>query len=360
MKLITETKKLAATLKELLAVTDRKTTIPILSCCLVNAKAQTLAASNLELSLTVPFDAEFANGKGGERAALPLKKLTELSARLEPGEIKLESLENHWVRVTSGGAKAKLVGMAPENFPELPRPNGKGPRVKLPLASLTKVARLVMPCITEEESRYTLRGALLEANGSVLRMVATDGHRLALAETACAEKVEPVLIPKDALNVLSRLEGEAVEFSHDDVNLFFDVEGTLLTARKLTGQFPSYSAVLPQAKDANVRVKVAAAVLEAALARTIPMVDVRNHAVRVSVSAGAVKLSTASADYGEFEESVPAETSGALTIGFNAAYLADGLKLAEGDVTIEMKDENSAALCTTGAGFQYVIMPMRA
>ena len=161
-------------------VVERKTTIPILSNLLVEAKGNRLniTATDLELSIRTSCEAKVKKEGAG---TIPAKKLLELVRLLPEGEIKVKLLENHWVEIVSDRKKYKLVGMAKENFPALPAMPHTLVKISAPvmesLIAKTKFA------ISMEESRYTLNGGLLILKPDSLAMVATDGHRLALAET---------------------------------------------------------------------------------------------------------------------------------------------------------------------------------
>src|SRR5256714_8742092 len=159
---------------------ERKTTIPILSNLLIEAKGSQLniPATDRELSIRTSGDAKVKKEGAGP---IPAKKLLELVRLLPEGEIKVKLLENHWVEIVSEKTKYKLVGMAKENFPTLPAMPHSMVKISAPvLESLIAKTKFA---ISMEESRYTLNGGLLILKPDTLAMVATDGHRLALAET---------------------------------------------------------------------------------------------------------------------------------------------------------------------------------
>src|SRR5437016_2300421 len=232
-------------------VVERKTTIPILSHLLCEAKGNrvTLTATDLELSIRTSCEAKIKKEGAG---TIPAKKLLELVRLLPEGEIKVKLLENHWVEIVSEKKKYKLVGMAKENFPALPvMPHTL---VKIPATILENLIRKTKFAISMEESRYTLNGGLLILKPDTLAMVATDGHRLALAETdhklTGLNGEVKVLIPKKAMDEVEKLAGVAgseaqIEFAKDESHLFFQVNHRLLISRILTGQFPNYEAVIP-------------------------------------------------------------------------------------------------------------------
>jgi DNA polymerase III subunit beta len=351
-------------------VVERKTTIPILSNLLVEAKGNrlTITATDLELSVRTSCDAKVKKEGAG---TIPAKKLLELVRLLPEGEIKFKLLDNHWVEIVSEKKKYKMVGMAKENFPALPAmPHTL---VKIPAAVLESLIGKTKFAISMEESRYTLNGGLLILKPDTLAMVATDGHRLALAETdqklAGLNGEVRVLIPKKAMDEVEKLSAAAgaddaqMEFAKDESHLFFQVGHRLLISRILTGQFPNYEAVLP--RENNKTVVLERAELTDAVRRVSQLADQRSHAVKLAVSPEGVEISASSPEYGEAKESIEKEYKGdAIAIGFNSSYLLDFLAAAaEGPISIELKDEQSAGqmrpLADESYRYRYVIMPMR-
>src|ERR1700687_768421 len=292
-------------------VVERKTTIPILSNLLVEAKGDRLNinATDLELSIRTSFEAKIKKEGAG---TIPAKKLLELVRLLPEGEIKVRLLENHWVEIVSDRKKYKLVGMAKENFPALPAMPHTLVKISAPvmesLIAKTKFA------ISMEESRYTLNGGLLILKPDTLAMVATDGHRLALAETD--QKLAGIngemkrVIPQKAMDEVEKLSGAAgsdahIEFAKDESNLFFQIGHRLLISRILTGQFPNYEAVLP--RENNKTVVLERAELTDAVRRVSQLADQRSHAVKFAVSKEGIEISASSPEYGEAKENIDKE-----------------------------------------------------
>src|SRR5258708_7618127 len=218
---------------------------------------------------------------------IPAKKLLELVRLVPEGEIKFKLLDNHWIEVVSEKKKYKLVGMAKENFPALPAmPHVL---VKIPATVLEGLISKTKFAISMEESRYTLNGGLMILKPDTLAMVATDGHRLALAETdhklAGLNGEVKVLIPKKAMDEVEKLSSGAgseaqMDFAKDESHLFFQVGHRLLISRILTGQFPNYEAVLP--RDNNKSVVLERAELSDAVRRVSQLADQRSHAVKMA------------------------------------------------------------------------------
>ena len=350
-------------------VVERKTTIPILSNLLCEAKGNrlTITATDLELSIRTSCEAKIKKDGAG---TIPAKKLLELVRLLPDEEIRFKLLENHWVQITCDRRNYKLVGMSKDNFPQLPEfPHAL---VKIPAKLLAAVIARTTFAISLEESRYTLNGALLVVKPASLTMVATDGHRLAMVEID--HKFEGlsaetrVLVPKKAMNEVQRLAAESsddavVEFAQDESHLFFQFGGRLLTCRKLTGQFPNYEAVLP--RDVNKTVALERNEFQDALRRVSQLADQRSHAVKFVLAKEGLEISASSPEYGEAKEAIEKDYKGEpISIGFNAQYLLDFLAAApDGPISFELKDEQSAGqlrpLGDDSSRYRYVVMPMR-
>ena len=350
-------------------VVERKTTIPILSNLLIEAKDSSIVITATDLELSIRTSCEAKVKKEGV-ATIPAKKLLELVRLLPDGEIRFKLLENHWVQMTCDRKTYKLVGMSKDNFPALP--NFPHALVKIPARILADVIAKTTFAISLEESRYTLNGALFVLKPASLTMVATDGHRLAIVETD--HKLEGfssetrVLVPKKAMTEVQRLASNAgddaqIEFAQDESHLFFQFGPRLLTSRKLTGQFPNYEAVLP--RDANKTVVIERGELQDALRRVSQLADQRSRAVKFVLAKEGVEISASSPEYGEAKEVIEKEFSGdPITIGFNAQYMLDFLAAAaDGPISFELKDEQSAGqlrpLADEASRYRYVVMPMR-
>jgi len=364
----------AELLKELTAtqgVVERKTTIPILSNFLFEASGDRLSitATDLDLSLRTSCPAKV---KKEGACTIPARKLYDYVKLLPDGDITIRLLENHWVNIRSGRSNTKMVGMARSNFPSLPAFPAAGV-VKISATVLRTMIAKTIFAISNEESRYTLNGALMVLKPEAIIMVATDGHRLAHIENQ-HEKFEGVsgemrtLVPKKAMAELSTLLQDGVdliEFAKDESTLFFRIGGRLLTSRQLTGQFPNFEAVLP--RDNTKSVLVRCEDINAAIQRVAQFADERSGAIRLRLDKNEIKVSSSSSETGESEDSIETNYSGdSVTIGFNSQYLLDFLKAANtGDVRFEFKDPQSAGQLRpedapdSNFKYRYVVMPMR-
>jgi DNA polymerase-3 subunit beta len=360
-------------LRELTAtqgVVERKTTIPILSNYLFEAGGDklSLTATDLDLSLRTSCNAKV---KKDGSCTIPARKLYDYVKLLPDADITIKLLENHWVSIRCGRSNTKMVGMAKSNFPSLPIFPSAGV-VKIPAQVLRGMIAKTGFAIANEETRYTLNGALMVLKPESITMVATDGHRLAHIERS-GEKFEGVsgemktLVPKKAMDELRSLvdstDVETIEFAKDETTLFFRIGPRLLTSRQLTGQFPNFEAVLP--KDNNKLATLNGEDFSSAIQRVAQFSDERSRAVRLRLEKGELKLSASSTETGESEDSIETPYNGdSLAIGFNAQYILDFLKaVGAGDVSLELKDPQSAGQLRPLGGddykYRYIVMPMR-
>jgi DNA polymerase-3 subunit beta len=361
-------------LRELTAaqsVVERKTTIPILSNILFEAADDrlTITATDLDQSLRTSCAARV---KKPGACTIPARKLYDYIKLLPEGDVSVKMLENHWVQIRAGRSNTKMVGMARVNYPQVPEFPTSG-EVNLPVATLKGLISRTIFAISAEESRYTLNGALLVLKAESLAMVATDGHRLALAEKsgdtlAGITGEKKILIPRKALqelySLLGATEEEFVSFADDEQTLYFRIGGRTLTSRKLTGQFPNYDAVMP--RDNNKFAVVRNEDLAAAIQRVAQFADERSGAIKLKLEQNELKVSSSSADSGESEDSIETPYNfDPIVVGFNSSYLLEFLKaVGTAEVRLEFKDAQSAGQVRPEEAdgeyrYRYVIMPMR-
>ena len=361
--------------KELTAtqsVVERKTTIPILSNFQLEADQDRLNITATDLDQAIRTSAAVKVKKAGA-CTIPARKLYDYIKLLPDGDISIKLLENHWVQIRSGRSNTKMVGMARANYPQVPEfPTIASTSISL-ISLRTLIARTIF-AISNEESRYTLNGALLVLQAESLAMVATDGHRLSFVEKP-GETLEGisgekrVLIPRKALQELQQLlansEAEKVEFADDEHTLFFRVGHRTLSSRKLTGQFPNFEAVMP--RDNTKFAVVRSSELSAAIQRVAQFADERSGAIRMRLEDNELKVSANSTESGESEDTIDTPySSEAITVGFNSGYILDFLKALDnaGEVRLEFKDAQSAGQMRpedpdAEYKYRYVLMPMR-
>jgi len=361
--------------KELTAtqsVVERKTTIPILSNFLIEADGDRLTITATDLDQAIRTSAAVKVKKPGS-CTIPARKLYDYIKLLPEGDISIKLLENHWVQIRSGRSNTKMVGMARANYPQVPEFPSIAATSIPTLALKTLIARTIF-AISNEESRYTLNGALLVIKAESLAMVATDGHRLSYVEKP-NETLEGisgekrVLIPRKALQelqqLLSNTDAEKVEFADDEHTLFFRVGHRTLSTRKLSGQFPNFEAVMP--RDNTKFAVVRSSELSAAIQRVAQFADERSGAIKLRLEGNELKISSSSTESGESEDTIDTPySSDPIMVGFNSVYILDFLKALgnEGEVRLEFKDSQSAGQMRpedpdAEYKYRYVLMPMR-
>ena len=347
-------------------IVERKTSIPVLSNVLVEAKGAELrlAATDLDVSLRCGCAAEVR--KDGA-LTLGAKKLYEIARMLPESEVRLKQLPDSWVAIECERASFKVAGLPREDYPSLPEAKGrKG--VEIPAATLKDLISRTAFAITAEDARYYLAGALLVLDKDGVAMVATDGHRLAFAQRRQALKGAEgarVLVPRKAIHELARLlEGdEPVLFQEVENHLLFGVGGRTLASKTIEGQFPAYEKVISAATDKHAVLD--RELLAMALRRVSLLSSERSRAVKLALQSGRLELQASSPELGEAQESLPAEYKGEnVEIGFNAQYLLDFLGAAgAAAITLDVKDgESQGVLRPNGEGdteYRYVVMPMR-
>ncbi len=370
----------AELLRELTAaqsVVERKTTIPILSNFLFEATVDELGAGRLSITAT-DLDQSVqtscaARVKKPGACTIPARKLFDYIKLLADGDISIKLMDNHWVQIRSGRSNTKMVGMARANYPQVPEfPAAGSFHISAPV--LANMISKTIFAISNEESRYTLNGALLVLKAESMAMVATDGHRLAHIERV-GEALEGIsgekrtLIPRKALgelaSLLSSSDATTLEFADEEQTLFFRVGGRVLTSRKLTGQFPNFEAVLP--RDNNKFVIVRSEELMASIQRVAQFADERSGAIKIRLEQNELKLSAQSTDSGESEDIIETPYNyDPLVVGFNSSYLVEFLRAigVQGEVRLEFKDAQSAGQMRPEDGgeeyrYRYILMPMR-
>ena len=349
---------------------EKRSTIPILSHFLLEAEGVELriTATDLEITARTSCDAR-VKAKGA--AVVPGLRFLEIVRSAGADEIRCRGVESHSLQVTSGKSSFKLVGLAKADFPKFPTVSGSTTHVEA--TTLITCVKKTSFAVSEEESRYLLNGALLRLNPDRVTMVATDGHRLALAEhagqIANLKEEWSVLIPRKALLLLARLAEDAengahMEISTDGSHICFILGSRILLSRLLNGQFPNYESVLPKGSGRALDIKPEE--FENAVRRVSLLANEHVPGVRLVLEKNRVEVSASSPEYGEAREYVEAHyEQEVLNIGFNARYLLEFLGTVDAATSIRMqvKDAESAAeFRSTGiesAQYRYVLMPLR-
>ena len=362
-------------LQRVQGVVEKRNTMPILSNILLEAKSDgvDIIATDLELGMRGLYKATV---KEPGSITLSARKLYEILKELPDGEIDLTVGANNWATIQSGKSQFKIVGLPSTEYPALPAIEREG-LTPLSGAGLANLIRKTLFAVGDNDARYILNGLLVTLTASdkktTLRLVGTDGHRLAVADQdvgGTAGKDGPkeikAIIPKKAALEMRHLleEGDGEPLIGFTKNLMiFRKSGLLLTSRLMEGTYPNYQQVIPKDKEQDKRVVASKPELEGALRRVAVLSREKTNAVKVTFAPGKITLFSSNPDFGEATEELPAQYKGeTLTTGFNARYLLDVMGVVDGEsVTLQMDAPLSPCLVREpgNAGFTCVVMPVK-
>lgn len=368
MKMTLRTAELSRALYRAQGVADKKSTMPILAHVLLEAKEDslTVSATDLDVGLSGNYPAD-VHEPGA--VAVHAKQLYEVVKSLPSEHVELERQDNHWVEIRSGSGRFRLVGMSADEFPALPS-HSETQSFTIPAVVLSEMIDKTIFCVSTDDNRHNLSGIYCECpKANVLRLVATDGHRLALAEHLFDGPVPlegGVIVPRKGFQELKRVLADGDEVKEAVVgfsgNSGFLRAGTVaISTRLVEGQFPDYAQVIPE--QATKRAKIARKAFSEALKRVSLLSQSRSYGVKMTFEEGSLALLAEDPEFGEAHESLPIGLEGeAITIGFNARYLLDVLShMSDNDVFFDLSDELSPGVIrpTDDSGFLAVVMPMR-
>ncbi len=304
-----------------------KTTLPVLSNILVEATRDGLRLSGTDLdiavSTVVPADVDTEGA-----VTLPAKKLVEIVRELPSAAVRVTAAGEQRVSLDCGRSKFKLLGIAKEEFPNFP-PVKFERGWSVTSADLLKLINHVSFAASTEESRPILNGVLWELRADRMRMVATNGHRLAKMDVPASGGKESadLIVPPRALEQIRRLFGAAdlIEIAKSDNHLGFRTGDTRVFTRLIEGPYPNYEQVIPRENDKVATIDKDA--LASALRRVGVVASDQTHRVRLAFSSGTLKFAVSTPDLGEAQDEIAISYDGEpLEIGFNANYLLEVLK----------------------------------
>ncbi len=371
MHILIERSNLLKSLTHVHRVVERRNTIPILSNVLLRTEsgALRLKATDLDIEITesVPATGEREGG-----TTVPAHLLYDIVRKLSDGaEVKLSTnAEGTQMTVASGRSNFRLQCLPEADFPDITAGQFTH-SFQLKASELARLIERTQFAISTEETRYYLNGIFLhtiDVDGAPrLRAVATDGHRLARAETdapAGSEGMPGIIVPRKTVGELQKLLGEAedeilVELS--DSKIRFTLSDIVMTSKLIDGTFPDYQRVIPTGNDKALTLD--RAVFASAVDRVSTISSERGRAVKLAVADGQLTLTVNSPDAGTAtEELAVGYEADSIEIGFNARYLLDITGQLSGEEAVfMMADPGSPTLIKDGAdeGTLYVLMPMR-
>lgn len=323
-----------------------------------------LRATDMELSLRLPLEGTVESP--GE-VVLPARLFADIIRSLPNGELEIEARsERQDVEVRSGSATFDLRTLRSEDFPTLPE-GGGSKAVSIPAATMSETVKRVERAASTDQARPVLTGILVKAEGTSVKMVATDSYRLAIKETPLKEALSESFeanVPARALQEAVRLaqgdEDGDVKISVEENQIVFAVGEAMLASRLIDGQFPKYAELLPDKFDHELNIS-ADEFLD--VVRRVSLMAQGTKPLRLSFEQGSLTISAETQDVGEARESLPVPYSGdKLEVGFNPTFLKDGIESSEGsDLIFKLISSVRPGLIASadGSGFEYLIMPIR-
>ena len=302
------------------------------------------------------------------------RKLYEILKEINDSEIAMTVTDDCLVTIKTGRGEFKVVGLPSKDFPPLPAIEREG-LIPLPGGGLLQLIRKTLFAVGDNDTRYVLNGLLIVVTNSgetpIIRLVGTDGHRLAMSEQQLQsaakvshEQEEKVIVPKKAAAEIRRLleeGGDEPMIGFTKNMLIFRKSGLVLTSRLMEGNYPNYQQVVPKA--GNKKISANREDLEGALRRVSVLSQNKSYAVKLTFSKKAITLFSSHPDMGEAQEEIPAGFNGEeFSAGFNARYLLDVLGVMESE-TVVLNMEASLSPCLIremdNPSFQAVVMPVK-
>ncbi len=366
MKTIIKREDLLEPLQKVIGAVERKQTLPILGHVLLQSRdgQASLTATDLEIELTAKLKPE--QSEEDFSTTLPARKLLDIVKALpDQAEITLAS-EDGRIRITSGKSRFTLGSLQASDFPRIEdiQPHSQ---FSLPQKVLKKLIDKTAFAMALQDVRYYLNGMLMELGDKGIRLVATDGHRLALSEELGSLGISSdrqIIIPRKGVLELGRLlnnEDTPAELLISQNHLRVQTPDLVFTSKLIDGKFPDYNRVIPE--DGNLVMTVDRDVLKQSLHRISILSNEKYRGINLSLNENSLGIRAHNPDQEEAEEEITVDYHETpMEIGFNVTYLLDVLSVLDSDqVLVNLKDSNSSCIikASDNDNFRYVVMPMR-
>jgi DNA polymerase-3 subunit beta len=347
-------------------IIERRHTLPILSNVLIDRSADAL--SFLATDIEIQIQARSSGGLAGEAKAVTVgaRKLVDILRALPDGAEVILQQQDKRLLVKTGKSRFTLQTLPAEDFPRLAKPAGEVARFSLSQKALRRLLGLVQYAMAQQDIRYYLNGLLMVVEEKQLKVVATDGHRLAYASIKLSADLprQEVIVPRKTVIELSKLLAD----SDDEVKIelaatqaAFSFGNIELVSKLIDGKFPDYTRVIPTGHKNKLQLERES--LRQALLRAAILSNEKFRGVRWVLGEGSLKIVSSNAEQEEAHEELEVKYAGdALDIGFNVNYLLDVLNNVPGStVDCAFGDSSSSALLSYASekDFKYVVMPMR-
>lgn len=366
MKLTLSREALLQPLQAIAGVVEKKQTMPVLSNVLLIAEEDqlTLTGTNMEVELVSRVDNIALEQPG--RITVPARKLSDICRSLPEEATITLSVEGERMKVKAGASQFTLSTLPAEHFPNV-EDDAESFRLSLPQGELRHLLEATAFAMAQQDVRYYLNGLLMEVSESLLRAVATDGHRLAMATLSVETGIDAtrqVIVPRKGVQELMRLLDDVVttvELVIGENHLRATVGGFTFTSKLIEGKFPDYNRVVPRGGDKTVLAD--RSTLKSMLQRAGILSHENIRGVRLQLEPNELHVYANNPEQEQAEDAMAVEYQGdSLQIGFNVGYLIDVLNAVNDDqVRMVFSDPNASALIESGADDDcvYVVMPMR-
>ncbi len=361
MKIKTSKENLLAGIQIVQNIVSSKTTLPILSNILLETKNDKLLLNSTDLDIGISCEIPVEIIEEGA-ITIPAKRFGDIVRELPMEDVVISVKKNNQIDIEGRQCRFKLSGLPKDEFPKFPEFKDKE-AIQIEQAILKDMFRLTSFAVSHEESRYVLNGVLMEISGEIIRIVATDGRRLAKIEKKLSTPVKndiAVIIPIKAIQEISRnLKDEGVlSFVVGANQLLFDIDGVLIATRMIEGEYPNYQQVIP--KSVKNRIKMNTQEFLSSIRRANLLATPDFQAIKMEVFPDKIVISKSTPDVGESREVIPIQYSGEeMIVGFNPQFLIDFLKnIDEDHVDIELEGADKPAVMRL-EDYLYLALPMR-
>jgi DNA polymerase-3 subunit beta len=362
----TAQEKFLAALQAVAGIVERRHTLPILANVLIRKTGPEIEFTTSDLEIQVRTSAELGGDTGNFATTVGARKLIDILRSMPADQTVTLSAAQNKLTLQGGKSRFTLQTLPSDDFPLVQEAADFGPMFSVPQKALKGLINQVHFAMAVHDIRYYLNGILFVAEGKNLTLVATDGHRLALAQATLDVDIpkQEVILPRKTVLELQRLlkdEDTPLEMRFAGNQAKFVFSGMEFVSKLVEGKFPDYNRVIP--KNHKNHVTLGRAPLLASLQRAAILTSEKFKGVRVNIEPGTLRIASSNAEQEEAKEELEIDYGGdAIEIGFNVTYLIDALSnMSVEMIKMELQDTNSSALITVPeqSGFKYVVMPMR-